>query len=77
MGHRLKAAACFALCLALGWLTFNGYQDAVPVWLVALLACGVAAVFGEGVHQLRLYTYYEGPRTRIVLQGQSTAQRRR
>jgi hypothetical protein len=77
MGYRAKAASSFLLALLFCSLALNAQDDPYPLWLVALMTCGATALTAHGIRQLRLYRYYEGPRTRLVVEARSGRASRR
>jgi hypothetical protein len=74
--YRMKALLCFALALLPCWLANNPSDEPYPLWLVGLLACGAAALALQGVRHLRLHHYYEGRRTRLVIDARRPGGRR-
>jgi hypothetical protein len=77
MIYRTKAMAYIALSLLLLVVARNSDDEPHPLWLVGLLAFGAAALGIQAIRQLRLHHYYEGRRTRLVIDTGGPGARRR
>jgi hypothetical protein len=74
MIYRIKATVYFALSLLLCVVSQNA-DDPPPLWLVGVLACGAATLGLQAIRQLRLYRYYAGRRTRLVIDARRSGAR--
>jgi hypothetical protein len=75
MIYRVKAMVYFTLSLLLCVVAQNG-DDPLPLWLVGVMS-SVAATLGlQAIRQLRLYQYYEGRRTLLVIDARRRGARR-
>jgi hypothetical protein len=76
MFYRIKATVYIALSLLLCILAL-GSDEPYPLWLMALVAFGAVTLGFQAIRQLRLHRYYEGRRTRLVIDAPRLGARRR
>jgi hypothetical protein len=65
-GYRVRTTACLGVAALLLWITCNS-ADAIPEWLAYGGVVGTALCIAGAVRFLQLERYYEGPRTRLVV----------
>ena len=66
-GYRVKILSCLAVAGLLSWVTYNN-SDAIPMWWSYVGMAGSVLCVAGAFRFLQLERYYEGPRTRLVVE---------